>query len=184
MIFLIWILQVILPDYGNEVAVKFGAIRHLPAYFKNIPGYALRVHLDVRGLIPMGGPWCAGWSTDACDAFRRYLSMWQEDNPIYYILRHPTSKVIQLDHFGQELMYDNKEATWLKRVALPGIPVVEADLMAQKLDSTLPLLKNLCRSIGTDVAYEVMTDVDQAYKFERAWDILIQRGVAIKMNTY
>lgn len=169
-------------DYGNEVAVKYKALRPLPTYFMEIPGCALRVHLDVAGLVPAGGPWCAGWSTEAITTFRQYLALWQDANPVYYILRQPGSQLIPLDFYGQELTYDAKGEKWMKRLPLPGAPVMEAELTAVRLSNTRPLIRNLCRSIGIDVAYETITDANQAYKFDKAWDILVDRGLAILTN--
>jgi len=167
---------VILIDYGNEIAVKYGAIRRLPPYFCSIPGFAYRVHLDAKHLVPTGGmPSRPHWSTEAVDSFRKYLSLWQDTKPVYYLWRHPGAVIVQLDTYGQDLSFNPLLATWEKRVSAG--PCMESDL-TQQLDTTRPMIRNLCRSIGVNLAYERLTGDTEPYLFARAWEILLKRGVA------
>jgi len=168
-------LQVILLDFGNEVSVKYSTVRRLPEYFCNIPGYAQRVHLDVRNLLPLGGG--GAWSSIACDCFRKYMAVWETELPVYYVWKRPGAAMIQLEECGQELTFNPNTEAWEKMEG--------RDLTQQRnvrKVAHFPAAQNVLLSTGVDIVYEVIQEGDCPYGFEKIWDILVDKGLAMESH--
>jgi hypothetical protein len=144
----------------------------MPKYFVSIPGFAQRAHLDVKGLVPLGGQ--GGWASDACDAFRKYLAIWEPQIPIYYAWRCPGASTISLDEYNQELVYNKALGVWEKGDI---VEIPHERNVSRAKDSQMA--SNLFVSIGVDVVYEIMTGPNDSYKFEQIWDVLVTQGLGI-----
>lgn len=94
---------------GHEISVKLHWARKLPPYFRYIPGFAHRIHLDTLGLRPLGGK---GWSTDAAESFRKYVYSWEDEEPYYYGWKPPHAATIKLSDYNQYVHYDPGLKAW------------------------------------------------------------------------
>lgn len=103
LISLIIIFEVVLVDLGFEVSVKLLWTRPLPSHFRDIPGFAHRIHLDTFGLRPLGNK---GWSTDAAECFRKYVNSWEDEEPHYYGWMPPHASIIKLSDYNQYVHFD------------------------------------------------------------------------------
>jgi len=169
------LLKVILVDYGTEVSIKANYIRHLPSYFQKIPSFAFRVHFDSDALVPTGS---RQWSTDATETFRKYMSLWNKQVPIYYMWLSKPGSVVELQDFNQDLHWDHLIHKW--QPTATRISTMNATINTM---SDSPLLRNYYVSVGFDVMFEVMnTNEKSDYTFESVTHVLSECGFGTRLR--
>lgn len=160
----------LLADYGVVVPVTAEHMRGLPAKFELVPSFAIRVHLDEDGLVPIGG---TAWNKDAVACFRKYLVQWQNRSPTYFAYRH--GEPLQLVQFEQNLIYNFPQRKWIAMPVKPGKTLTVIDNLKDH-----PMLHNLYRSVGMTIEYEIVVPNKPFWFFQSISDELVAQQNAVR----
>lgn len=161
----------LLIDYGVVVSVSNEHLRVLPGKFELIPSFAIRVHLDEDGLVPIGKK---GWEKAAVTNFCKYLAKWQDRNPIYFAYRH--GEVLALAHFEQKLVYNFPRRKW---IVVPGKGTSNSFAAIDNLKDH-PMVHSFYYSIGMTIDYEIVVPGKDFWFFSSISDVLVERKNAVK----
>jgi len=113
------------------------------------------------------------WSQITKDVFRRYLTTWEQQLPVYYVWQPKRSSKLQLEEFDQDVQYNQELGRWEQGDK----HYVPHEKHMSKIKDHV-MLKNLFCSLGVDIAYEIFTSPNEEYRFGNIWDLLKVKGYA------
>ncbi|CAG7721900.1 unnamed protein product [Allacma fusca] len=163
-------------DYGYERYVELSTLRDLPPYFKEIPPFCQRVHLDFSTIENLCMPSNITWDDDGC--WKRYIESWNTEGAIYYAWQlrpRGDHSVIQLEEFHQTLNFDKTSMIWYA-----GRLIKRRKYLPLKRLRDHPLLKQFFCSLGVNMVYEC-ENADFPVITEPAWSLLKDIGQVVSI---
>jgi len=142
--------------------------RYLPDFFKTIPAFAHRIHVDFNDVMPYGGK---SWSVEASEVFRKYIQSWDSQEPLYYIWRPGNYEPVELEDIQQIVQFNKDINMWEEGITRDDCP-------RPQCFKEVPILTHLYYSYGVEMVFEIV-NIKRTYLFQHLTHVLLEGGFCV-----